>query len=214
MCFHRIRRVKSCQPHCQAYVDDLVVSGESASVERFFQEIQKTFSLKHIDYLTPDHSVQLVIKKRGSGNHHGVFAEVHRQFARIAQGHCKNHHDGVKVPTIPKEDQVKCDKENHSLFRTPVGKLLRMSQLRDDIKHPVKELSRSLSNAQESDFDNLKRLLKTRDFVFVMEPQIPAPNVQGLILVEITSYSDSDWAGCQKFGKPQGPKGSPQKGYP
>ena len=35
------------------YVDDLVVSRESASV---LQEIQKTFSLKHIDYLTPEAS--------------------------------------------------------------------------------------------------------------------------------------------------------------
>ena len=53
-----------------AYVDDLVVSGESASVQRFFQEIQKTFSLKHIDYLTPDHPVEFlgrVVKKRRSG---------------------------------------------------------------------------------------------------------------------------------------------------
>ena len=59
-----------------------------------------------------------------------------------------------------------------------------------------------LSNPQESDFDNLKHLLKhvnqTRDFIFIMEPQIPAPNSQGLIPVEIVSYSDSDWAGCQK----------------
>ena len=35
-----------------AYVDDLVVSGESSSVQKFFQETQKTFSLKRIGYLT------------------------------------------------------------------------------------------------------------------------------------------------------------------
>ena len=52
-----------------AYVDDLVVSGESSSVLRFFQELQKTFSLKRIDYLTPDHPVEVlgrIIKKRRS----------------------------------------------------------------------------------------------------------------------------------------------------
>ena len=53
-----------------AYVDDLVVSGESSSVQRSSQEIRKTFSLKHIDYLTPDHPVEFlgrIIKKRRSG---------------------------------------------------------------------------------------------------------------------------------------------------
>ena len=53
-----------------AYVDDLVASGGSSSVQRFFQETQRTFSLKHIDYLTPDHPVEFlgrVIKKRRSG---------------------------------------------------------------------------------------------------------------------------------------------------
>ena len=56
--------------------------------------------------------------------------------------------NGVKIPLVPKEDQVKCDKESHSLFRTAVGKLLWMSQLRDDIKHPVKELSRSVKSPE------------------------------------------------------------------
>ena len=48
-----------------------------------------------------------------------------------------------------------------------------MSQLRDDIKFPVKELSRSLINPQDVDFDNLIHLLKyvnqTRDYVYVMD---------------------------------------------
>ena len=63
----------------------------------------------------------------------------------------------------------------HSRFRTAVGKLLWTSQLRDDIKFPVKELSRSLINPQDVDFENLIHLLKyvnqTRDYVYVMDPQ-------------------------------------------
>ena len=57
-------------------------------------------------------------------------------------------------------------------------------------------------HCQVSDFDNLKHLLKyvnqPIDFVFVVNPQVPVPNSQGLIPVGIVSYSDSDWAGCQK----------------
>ena len=51
-----------------AYVDDLAFSGESSSVQSFFRETQKVFSLKHIDYLTTDHSVwRSWAEKRKSG---------------------------------------------------------------------------------------------------------------------------------------------------
>ena len=80
-----------------------------------------------------------------------------------------------------------------------------MAQLRDDLKYPVKELSRSLINPQDQDVKNLVHLLKyvnqTRDFVFVMEPQLPVRNQDGKFPVQISSYSDSDWAGCQKSRK-------------
>ena len=114
----------------------------------------------------------------------------------------KSTTNGVKIQQVSKEDQVQCEKEMHSKFRTAIGKLLWMSQLRDDIKYPIKELSRSLINPQDVDFDNLICLLKyvnqTRDYVYVMEPQIPTADSQGLIPVEVVSYSDSDWAGCQR----------------
>ena len=82
-----------------------------------------------------------------------------------------------------------------------VGKLLWMSQLRDD-QHPMEELSRSLSNPQNADFSNLEHLLKhvnqMRDCMVVMDPQVPTSAFSGLIPVQIVCYSDSDWAGCQK----------------
>ena len=51
-----------------AYVDDLIVSGEAQAVQTFIQEIQKTFSLKHVDYL--DNHVEFlgrIIKVKKSG---------------------------------------------------------------------------------------------------------------------------------------------------
>ena len=114
----------------------------------------------------------------------------------------KSTTNGVKMQQVSKEDQIKCEKDKHSRFRTAIGKLLWMSQLRDDIKFPVKELSRSPTNPQASGFDNLIHLLKyvnqSRDFVHVMDPHIPTADSQGFISVEVVSYSDSDWAGCQR----------------
>ena len=54
----------------RAYVDDLVVAGEAQAVQEFSQEIQKTFSLKHVDYLTPDNPVEFlgrIIKVKNQG---------------------------------------------------------------------------------------------------------------------------------------------------
>ena len=53
-----------------AYVDDLIISGETGSVQNFFKKTQKAFSLKHVDYLTADHSIDFlgrIIKTKKSG---------------------------------------------------------------------------------------------------------------------------------------------------
>ena len=64
------------------------------------------------------------------------------------------------------------------------------------VVHSLGQQLGSFSNPQESDFEKFKYLLKyvnqTRDLIFIMDPQVPAPNSQGLIPVEIVSYSDSD----------------------
>ena len=114
---------------------------------------------------------------------------------------------GLKLQ-LPEDLKVPCGKVTHQKLRTAVGKLLWMAQLRDDLKYPVKELSRSLINPQDQDIKNLVHLLKyvnqTRDFVFVMEPQLPVRNQEGKFPDQIVSYSDSDWAGSRKSRKSSG----------
>ena len=137
-----------------AYVDDLIVSGEAQAVQTFIQEIQKTFSLKHVDYLTPDNPVEFlgrIIKVKKSGQITMEFPQkLIDNLLGLSEVKGKSTTNGVKIQQVPKEDQVKCEKEMHSKFRTAIGKLLWMSQLRDDIKFPVKELSRSLINPRVS----------------------------------------------------------------
>eukprot|EP00971_Amphidinium_carterae_P054006 1063159-Amphidinium_carterae.1 len=52
------------------------------------------------------------------------------------------------------------DKEQHSMYRTSVGQLLWVSQLRVDIAYAVKELSRALQQPDNEDLKNLKQLLR------------------------------------------------------
>ena len=189
-----------------AYVDDLVIAGEDHSVQKFIKDTQETFSLKHVGVphsrspsrvLVSDHQGQEV-----RSNHNGVSSKLIDNLLDLFKVTERSTTNGVKAQAISKEDQVKCERDMHSIFRTAIGKLLWMSQLRYDIKFPVKELSRSLTNPQASDFDNLTHLLEyvnqTRDFTYVMDPQIPTADSQGFIPVEFVSYSDSDWAGCQR----------------
>ena len=135
-----------------AHVDDLVIAGEDHSVQKFVKDIQETFSLKHVDYLTPDHPVEFlgrIIKVKRSGQITMAFPQkLIDNLLDLFKVKGRSTTNGVKMETISKEDQVKCDKDMHSKLRTATGNLLWMSQLREGIKFPVKELSRSLKNLQ------------------------------------------------------------------
>ena len=189
-----------------AYVDDLVISGSAQMVKDFIVMIQEEFTLKHVNFLTSENSVEFLgrtIKRLKNGN---ITMEFSQKFIdellKIFEVTGKVTTTGLKLQALPEDQKVQCDRVIHQKYRSAVGKLLWMAQLRDDLKYPVKELSRSLINPQDQDVKNLVHLLKyvnqTRDFVFVMEPQLPVRNQEGKFPVQIVSYSDSDWAGCQK----------------
>ena len=98
--------------------------------------------------------------------------------------HCQGHNSRSQTSGYSREEQkIQCDKVIHQKFRTHVGELLWMAQPRDDLKHPVMELSRSLINPQDQDIKDLAHLCKlvnhTRDFIFIMELQLPVRNQQG-----------------------------------
>ena len=169
--------------------------------------IQEELTLKHANFLTSENPVEFL----GSWadptsvpkweHHAGVSSEVLMSSKSLTSFARSQLQDS---DFRPEDQKVQCDKVIHQKFRTAMGKLLWMAQLRDDLKHPVEELLRSLSNPQDQDVQNVIRLLRydnqTRDFVFVMEPQLPIRNQQGKFPIQIVSYSDSGWAGCQSQG--------------
>ena len=176
-------------------------------VKDFIVSIQEEFTLKHVNFLTSENPIEFLgrsIKRLKNGNITMEFSQkfidellkifevtgkVTTNRSQASSSFQKIRRFSVIVSFIKSIDQR-------------LGKLLWMAQLRDDHKYPVKELSRSLINPQDQDVKNLVHLLKyvnqTRDFVFVMEPQLPVRNQEGKFPVQIVSYSDSDWAGCQK----------------
>eukprot|EP00971_Amphidinium_carterae_P178213 3534905-Amphidinium_carterae.2 len=102
-----------------------------------------------------------------------------------------------KKPPIAAEP---LDKEQHSMYRTAVGRLLWVSILRVDIAFAVKELSRALQQPDNEDLKNLKQQLRgyitaPTHYEVTLAPKV-AHNEQGHIKVHIKSSADSDWAGC------------------
>eukprot|EP00971_Amphidinium_carterae_P207429 4115588-Amphidinium_carterae.2 len=91
------------------------------------------------------------------------------------------------------------------MYRTAVGQPLRVSQLRADIAFAVKEqLSRSLQQPDNEDLKNLKQLLRyikgTTHYKLTLAPKATY-NERNEIQVDIESFTDSDWAGCNSTRK-------------
>eukprot|EP00971_Amphidinium_carterae_P307335 6107723-Amphidinium_carterae.1 len=106
-----------------------------------------------------------------------------------------------KKPPIAAEPLAK---EQHSMYRTAVEQLLWVSQLRADIAFAVKELKRSLQQPDNEDLKNLNQLLRyingTIHYKVILAPKA-LYNEKNEIQVNIQSFADSDWAGCNTTRK-------------
>eukprot|EP00971_Amphidinium_carterae_P115944 2296688-Amphidinium_carterae.1 len=83
------------------------------------------------------------------------------------------------------------------MYKTAVGQLLWVSQLRADIAFAVKELSRSLQQPDNEDLKNLKQLLRyikgTIHYKVILAPKATY-NEKNEIQVNIELFADSDCA--------------------
>ena len=149
-----------------AYVDILVASGESSSMQRFFQETQRVVQAHRLPH---DRSLSGVLGQNHQGlqvrsRHNGILIDNVLGLFDIRSRVTIN---GVKIPAISKEDQVKCDKNILSLYHTAMGKPnseMTPSTLSQSFKFAVK--------SSGPDVESLKHLLRyvnqTRDNIFVM----------------------------------------------
>eukprot|EP00971_Amphidinium_carterae_P201203 3992694-Amphidinium_carterae.1 len=85
---------------------------------------------------------------------------------------------GTKRPPITTGQQL--NNEEHSTYRTIVGKLLWMCPLRPDIQYATKELTRAIQKPDEHDKQNAKHLLRylhgTRNYKLHLKPKPPTNN--------------------------------------
>ncbi|OLP82440.1 Retrovirus-related Pol polyprotein from transposon TNT 1-94 [Symbiodinium microadriaticum] len=93
--------------------------------------------------------------------------------------------------------------EEHSLYRTAVGKLLWLAQIRGDIAYVTKELSRDVTAPTMQSVAKLKLFLRnligTKTCVLRLRPSYQLSD--GNCSLGVNVYVDSDWAGCSKTRK-------------
>ena len=93
--------------------------------------------------------------------------------------------------------------EEHSVYRTAVGKLFWLALTRGDIAYATKELSRDVTAPTMRSVAKLKHLLRyligTNMCVLRLRPSYQLSD--GNCSLDVNVYVDSDWAGCSKTRK-------------
>eukprot|EP00971_Amphidinium_carterae_P252288 5008788-Amphidinium_carterae.1 len=198
---------KQSSIYLMAYVDDLFVVGDTMATQQCLQQFQQHFELKHTIQLTRSTSLEFLrktIELQDDGTIQLFFlTEYYNKILKPYNMEKCNASTipGNKKPPIAAQPP---DKEQHSMFRTAVGQLLWVSQLRVDIAYAVKELSRALQQPDKEDLKNLKQLLRyikgTIQYKVHLAPKVEH-NEKLEIKVDIESFADSDWAGCNTTRK-------------
>ena len=97
---------------------------------------------------------------------------INPQLTGLASSTRKCATAGVKDRVV---DETPLEKEEHSYFRTPVGRLLFLSVVRPDLQHAAGQLARHASAPTVSDRTALERLIRflstTRDMKLELFPK-------------------------------------------
>jgi hypothetical protein len=107
---------------------------------------------------------------------------------------------GTNLTKRPTDGDEELSTEEHKAFRTAVGKLKWLSNIRADISFATKELARNFTAPTHEHLSNLKHLLRycagTKDFGLTLKSShvLPLPSSTKTSL-EIHTFCDSDWAG-------------------
>eukprot|EP00971_Amphidinium_carterae_P230263 4569783-Amphidinium_carterae.1 len=145
-----------------AYVDDLLVVGDTMATQQFLQQFQQHLELKHATQLTRSTSLEFLgktIELQNDGSIQLCFSTEYYNKSLKPYNMEKRNASTVPGNKKPPIAAVQLDKEQHSMYRTAVGQLLWVSQLRVDITFAVKDLRRALQQPDNEDLKNLKQLL-------------------------------------------------------
>ena len=148
------------------YVDDLLVVGEATKIDHFIKTLKATFTLKHVTTLSRTQDLRFLGKQLQLHEDNSISIS-------LEPSHYENmlhpyHLDGKSVKTVattcleqkPLEDREKLDPQQHRMFRTTVGQLMRAIQDRPDLMYAAKLHSSRLQAPTQRDLRSLKHTLR------------------------------------------------------
>eukprot|EP00971_Amphidinium_carterae_P154607 3065870-Amphidinium_carterae.1 len=181
------------------YVDDLLLIGDDDKVKTFLQQLESQLQLKHVTKLQPGQPLVFLGRQIEYYKDHIALSMTKDYYKsllslyNIKENSNSLSTTGTKRPPITTGEPL--NSEEHSTYRTIVGKLLWMCPLRPDIQYATKELTRSIQKPVQHDRQSAKHLLRyvhgTRNYKLHLRPREPTNNDP-----YIKAYCDSDWARC------------------
>ena len=108
-------------------------------------------------------------------------------------------HDSAATEVEPEPDEIEeeLDAASARLYRSVAARLNYLSPDRADIGYAVKEAARSMSSPKPSDLAKLRKIGK----YLLGKPRLVSKFVFQDMPSTITTFTDSDWAGCARSAK-------------
>ena len=190
-----------------AYVDDLLVVGTEQMRKEFMSKLSEEVLLKETGKLVPgtEHTF-LGRRLRHNGDSIDVCMSQTYVDTILDLYGMKNAKPVATTGSVTIAKTVAdtpLSPEEHSVYRTAVGKLLWLALIRGDIAYATKELSRDVTAPTMQSVAKLKHLLRylngTKMCVLRLRPSYQLSD--GNCSLDVNVYVDSDWAGCSKTRK-------------
>ena len=173
------------------YVDDILMAGPKAEIDKFIQEFGSRFSVKAMGDLTEYVGANFKRTKNG------YVIDQHRLINKMVEDHGQTK--SFRTPAAPGQILLKSDEDADILgtsltseYRSVVGKLLYLVKLtRPDMASAVRELSKFMDGPTEEHMKAMHRamgyLAATKGYVLNVNPTQKNRN-------KLVGYTDSNWA--------------------
>ena len=194
------------------YVDDLLLLTETQEhSDWFFTELGSQVLLKHTGTLDANKTVKFLGRQLTHRGDNILVRPLHNFIDTLLQLYnlvdCRPlTTTGTTLVKRPTDGDEELSPAEHKTYRTAVGKLMWLSNIRADITFATKELARGMSSPTQEHLASLKHLLRyiagTKNYGLMLKPShvLPLPSSTKTSL-ELHVYCDSDWAGCKTTRK-------------
>ena len=187
-------RHESGKLYVLAYVDDLLVVGTDEMRKEFMSRLSEEVLLTETGQLVPgtEHTF-LGRRLRHDGDSIDVcMSQTYIDSTLYLYGmkNAKQVATTGSVTIVKNVSDTPLSPEEHSVYRTAVGKLLWLALIRGDIAYATKELKIK---------HLLRCLIGTKMCVLRLRPSYQLSD--GNCSLDVNVYVDSDWAGCSKTRK-------------